>query len=269
MNVNVSRLLLVSALSLSSLLVFQSVDAQEVADPTKMTVASSLNQNEDETLNELLNLHPTTSRELMKENVEEYAASKSISQEQAMVEMLNYAKDSLSPPPELQSQGKSSGKGGHGQADRKLKRADRSGDIFVTSSWTGPVNHGHVGIYVSRNRIVEAPGMDEQHKFLKSRNVKYDKVKVYPGAVLQKVEVNAKSRQIAARRARKMYVGREYNAKGFAVNKVESKKLNCSQLVWLSYFNGAGVDLDSDGGPGVYPFNIYHSKLTKTYWTVQ
>ena len=43
----------------------------------------------------------------------------------------------------------------------------------------------------------------------------------------------------------------------------ESDAYNCSELVWKAYKkSAAGIDLDSDGGLGVYPNDIYNSSLT-------
>ena len=41
--------------------------------------------------------------------------------------------------------------------------------------------------------------------------------------------------------------------------------LNCSQLVWYAYKYGAGVGIDSNGGPGVYPHDIVEGSLAHTY----
>jgi uncharacterized protein YycO len=34
---------------------------------------------------------------------------------------------------------------------------------------------------------------------------------------------------------------------------------NCSQVVWVAYYDGAGINLDSNGGPGVDPSDILKS----------
>ncbi|MFV0499865.1 MAG: hypothetical protein ACK5NF_07590 [Bacilli bacterium] len=53
----------------------------------------------------------------------------------------------------------------------------------------------------------------------------------------------------------------------FANNKqftaAEDLKYNCSELVWKAWKTKAGVDLDSNGGSGVYPNNIKDSSRTK------
>ncbi len=41
--------------------------------------------------------------------------------------------------------------------------------------------------------------------------------------------------------------------------------VNCSQLVWLAYREATGIDLDANGGLGVYPTDLTNSALTSTY----
>ncbi len=42
----------------------------------------------------------------------------------------------------------------------------------------------------------------------------------------------------------------------------ESDAFNCSELVWKSYKKSSGIDLDSNGGLGVYPNDIKNSNMT-------
>lgn len=63
-------------------------------------------------------------------------------------------------------------------------------------------------------------------------------------------------------------LGLPYNS-NFAFNKtVRDSKYNCSQLVWASYMNAGNLNLDGNGGPGVYPTNIRDSPYTTTYATL-
>ncbi len=61
-------------------------------------------------------------------------------------------------------------------------------------------------------------------------------------------------------------LGRPYD-KGFSNNKKftssEDEKYNCSELVWKAWKSEVGLDLDSNGGLGVYPNNITNSSRTK------
>lgn len=40
---------------------------------------------------------------------------------------------------------------------------------------------------------------------------------------------------------------------------------NCSKLVWCAYDIAARVDIDSNGGAGVYPRDILNYKYSKVY----
>ncbi|WP_050773454.1 MULTISPECIES: YiiX/YebB-like N1pC/P60 family cysteine hydrolase [Brevibacterium] len=63
--------------------------------------------------------------------------------------------------------------------------------------------------------------------------------------------------------------GKKYSA-NFAVNKkTGSAKMNCSQLVWAAYKASVKIDLDGNGGLGVYPYNIKDSKHTHIYKTIK
>lgn len=59
--------------------------------------------------------------------------------------------------------------------------------------------------------------------------------------------------------------GYNYN---FAFNKdIEADSINCSSLVWAAYMaatNGV-IDLDVDGGPGVYPSEVRDDDQASPY----
>ncbi len=55
--------------------------------------------------------------------------------------------------------------------------ADRKGDIFYTPSSTLGIQHGHVGLYHTRDSIVESiPSTGVRRIFYKSRNVEKNAV---------------------------------------------------------------------------------------------
>lgn len=144
-----------------------------------------------------------------------------------------------------------------------MKNSTYKGDVFYSPSSTlgGMVTFGHSGIYSEKDTIVEAPG--SQYKV---RSAKATGVKVISGAKVQYVNTSQANRNKAADLS-KTFVGRAYNV-NFALNKTKNGNMNCSQVVWVSYKDGAGIDLDSNGGPGVYPSDIRDSKLTITYRTL-
>lgn len=141
-----------------------------------------------------------------------------------------------------------------------LGKGNNTGDIFYTPASTLGYDHGHVGIYSSTSKIIEAPGIGKlSHEILATT------VWVSKGAVKQNVRTAQYRRDAAATHARS-YLNREYNAV-FVNNKKKDGKVNCSQLVWAAYYYGPGIDLDSDGGNTVWPQDIRDSSLTVTYYT--
>jgi uncharacterized protein YycO len=50
----------------------------------------------------------------------------------------------------------------------------------------------------------------------------------------------------------------DYTATATLPLKISERNLHCSEVVWRSY-KAAGIDLDSNGGPLVYPDDIYFS----------
>lgn len=124
--------------------------------------------------------------------------------------------------------------GGGGETNLSNSAA---GDYFYTDG--GAFNHGHTGIYSSSILIVEAPGVHQiAHEIhAKSKNVRR-------GARIMRVKTTAANRTKAAKQSRK-YIGRGYNAAFAFGNKDDKGGMNCSQLVWASWWYGAHIDLDT------------------------
>lgn len=261
---------LATAVSLQSISASaQDIVAPDAAEGTSVSnrttsLESQISTLDDEKLSRLVQLNPTTNKQEMLSQVTEYAKANGLTVSETIDLSLNASNASTQTPPEFAHSGP--GKGG-AVGKRKLEKA-KTGHIFVTSSWLGPINHGHVGLYDTATTVIEATGIDPQFKFHNSRRVSYKNVEVYKGAVIQDVQTSTKNKSKAAQKARKHYVNKPYNAAGFAFNKAESEKLNCSQLVWLAYNTTSKIDLDANGGPGVYPWDIYNSKSTRTYKTL-
>lgn len=143
------------------------------------------------------------------------------------------------------------------KANKKIGTSRNRGDVFYTPSSTLGVNHGHSGIYSYTTKIVEAtPSADVAER-------SYTLVKVASGARKQYVSTSQANRNKAAARAR-TFIGRSYNPI-FAFNKTYRGRMNCSQTVWAAYKSATGIDLDSNGGHGVYPSDILNSRYTVTY----
>lgn len=120
---------------------------------------------------------------------------------------------------------------------------------------------GHVGIYTPGNNIVEAPGTG----FL-SHETWFRNVTVPDGSHQITTVKSAEVQAVAARYASAHLVGLPYNL-AFWNNKGthHPRSVNCSQLVWIAYDASIALDLDYNGGLGVYPWDIYRSDYTVEY----
>lgn len=140
-------------------------------------------------------------------------------------------------------------------------------DIIWTNNPLTPFNH--VGIYTANNKITEALANG-----VKTRTVG-KKMKEYPFITYKVVtKSNGNTRYSLEKRKStaawaKGQVGRSYDT-NFANNKentsASNKKFNCSELVWKAWKFKGKLDLDSNGGKGVYPNNIKDSNRTKVVY---
>nr|QEO74887.1 hypothetical protein [uncultured bacterium] len=154
--------------------------------------------------------------------------------------------------------------GGDCSTKKTVGNARNKGDIFHSHSKTLNYDHDHVGIYYTTKTIVEAPGPGS-----KSKSVTASTLKKCGPVYKMYVDTKQANRDKAANHAYKNFRDLPYDA-NFADNKNKSNgKLNCSELVWKAYEHGANIDLDSDGGKGVYPDNIRDHSKTVTYETIK
>jgi uncharacterized protein YycO len=137
------------------------------------------------------------------------------------------------------------------------------GNIFYSDSETGTINHGHVGIYYKEDLIVESMPK------LGVRKLEAKQKEVSPGAVIKSVNTSDKKRGAAADWAFSR-IGKDGYSNNFATNRLTDHygNKNCSKLVWSSFILKAGLDVDKDGGTGVYPRDIRDSSLTKIVKTI-
>jgi len=209
----------------------------------------------------LQKLNPGVEKGQLIDGARQYAKSQGLSLERALQQSLNEARTSSGQAARLKLAQMASSGGGGGTVN--LGAAQRKGDIFVSPSSTLFVQHGHTGVYYTTSVIVEAPGTGK-----KSRSIATGTYKVGKGAVKQAVSTTQTKRNSSANHAYNKLRGKSYNT-NFAFNKsTTGASMNCSQLVWSAFKVGAGIDLDGNGGPGVYPYNIKDSKLTSTYKTL-
>ncbi|WP_181193405.1 YiiX/YebB-like N1pC/P60 family cysteine hydrolase [Prauserella shujinwangii] len=147
---------------------------------------------------------------------------------------------------------------------KTVGNARNKGDIFHSYAKTAVYKHNHVGIYYTTKTVVEAPG-----KGSKSRSVTASTLKKCGPIYKMYVKAKQSSRDKAANYAYRNYRGKAYDT-NFAFNKSSnSSKLNCSELVWKAYKYAVNIELDSNGGPGVYPNNIKDDGSTVRYATIK
>lgn len=206
-------------------------------------------------LDGLLALNPGMSRADLSRSVDVAAGASGESREVVMKKAIAEARESA------RRAGVAPMSGGGGTVN--LGSATAVGDVFVSPSSTLFIEHGHTGIYRQTGSMVEAPGPG-----LKSRATTTANYKVGKGAVKQHVGVSQAKRNAAAGYAFDSLRGKDYNS-NFAFNRdAYGSKMNCSQLVWAAYTIKAAIDIDSNGGFGVYPYNIKDSGWTTTYQTL-
>ncbi|EPH96833.1 hypothetical protein D920_01998 [Enterococcus faecalis 13-SD-W-01] len=145
-------------------------------------------------------------------------------------------------------------------ANRGVGTANNKGDVFYSIAWTG-INHGHSGIFYTRTSVIHAPGPGRNSRLENSSNP----MGVRGGIQIQSVNTTQTNRNRAADFAYSHLRNRPYDIM-FASNKTTMARLNCSSLVWNAYMrSSAKIDLDRNGGPGVYPADIRDSPRTTTY----
>jgi uncharacterized protein YycO len=148
---------------------------------------------------------------------------------------------------------------GDSDGDRYLV-SSKKGNIYYTDSYTGGINHGHVGMYYKADGIVEATP-DKKGV----GTVKATKRKVYKGAVIQSVSTSTSRKNAAADWAYNR-VGKDGYSYNFTTNRLTGHygDKNCSKLLWSAFLLKSGLDIDKDLGYGVYPRDMRDSNLTTT-----
>lgn len=147
-------------------------------------------------------------------------------------------------------------------------RGNERGDILYYDTSTLGYNHGHVAIFDRPAYLTEAPGGDRRSRTIWRQAPR----KVPRGTRYYTVGTRSDRRDDAAYRAYHKYRGKDYQSR-FWDNKDDGDgKLNCSELVWKAYRylfpEHLRLDLDSNGGKGVYPKDIRDSGHLKRYKTV-
>ncbi|WP_143590720.1 hypothetical protein [Thermoactinospora rubra] len=210
---------------------------------------------DDDAFTRLLQLNPGLSAAELERSMREAAATTGLTYDKAIMTALA----------EAESHARSGGSAGTQSDPSTCNRvyvgtAAYKGDIFYSASSTYGVSHGHTGIYSERAWITEARGSgDLSGEFYYSGRQYCSKIeKMF-------VSTSQTNRDSAGNYASAYLTGKPYNS-NFAWNKGgDISTLNCSELVYKAYKRSVNIDLDGDGGLGVYPNDIKNSSLTVTY----
>jgi len=203
-------------------------------------------------LNSILFVDSQLTREEIIDTITYYAEINSISFEESLTIFYQQAEIQKNNINNLDSRNNNAPSAAPGAARNK-------GDLMYSVASTFGINHGHSAIYYTTSTVVHAigPGVNSR-----SENA-FNKIGRKGGIELQSVSTTAANRNKAANYAYNNLRNKPYD-NVFASNKKTINKLNCSSLVWRAYMH-VKIDLDSNGGPGVYPADIRNSRLTTTY----
>jgi uncharacterized protein YycO len=144
------------------------------------------------------------------------------------------------------------------------------GAIFGHASTTLTFNHGHVGIYYDKNHVIEAPG--KGHVVRKTAVSNRTVAKARDSFVMKVTKSSTNTEKVAEyKRDAAVAEALTWNGKAFNTNFLMNKtgntnKVNCSQLVWLACKDGAGIDLDYNGGSAVMPVDIARHARIRGIW---
>ncbi|WP_040212382.1 hypothetical protein [Clostridium polynesiense] len=147
-----------------------------------------------------------------------------------------------------------------------LGAAKYSGDVFYEPASTFSVQHGHVGIYWTSDIIVESMPATDGNPTNGVRSLNRINKKVEGGSYI--FTFSGVSKDIQNRASNWAYGRRgEKYSYNFATNRLTSYygDKNCSKLVWSAYMVEANLDLDQNGGLGVYPKDILNHSKSSIY----
>lgn len=188
-------------------------------------------------------------KEAIVSEIEKYAKKKNISNDaaesilyDAVIASTSYEDDSISTY---------SSSGG----TVALLNSHRS-DLFYTPGGTG-----HVGLYSTSEKIVEAPGAGYvvTEKSAKNKKVaKTTKIAGVSSTLKGKTRISDRKQQDVVGFARGK-IGSKYAYTLDNKTCTMNQDYNCSQLVWCSFKNGASLNVDASTDMFVTPSDIYHS----------
>lgn len=224
-------------------------------------VIGGIKTNASVVTDEILSLMPGITIEELNQSIKETALSSGKSEDEVSVQILSELKvqEDLTKE-ERASLTTRSSSGGSSSSTYTLGSAKYNGDIFYEPASTFSVQHGHVGMYWTSDVVVES--MPDDGTINGVRSVNRTNKKVESGSKIFTLSGVSASTQNDASNWAYSRIGDKYSY-NFVTNRSTSHygDKNCSKLVWSSYMLKADLDLDSDGGLGVYPKDILrHSK---------
>ncbi|WP_458123237.1 hypothetical protein [Paenibacillus sp. Z3-2] len=131
----------------------------------------------------------------------------------------------------------------------------RKGTFFYQPASTLGLPHGHIGMYYTKTTIIEAANPNDG-----VRSASVANRKVSSGSRIMSTTVTTITKDEAAANWAYGKKGNSYNNNFVSNRSCDGSKFNCSQLVWCAFKQAANIDLDKDGGWGVYPVDIRDHK---------
>lgn len=202
-------------------------------------------------VNDILQMQPELSSSELLSNVNAIAKNTGDTKEAVLKQIHRELKEDIAQGVQEKSEsgkiGTMGGSGGTVSVGNSAK-----GDFFYTASQTAYLNHGHVGMYYSSNTIVESVP-DTGVRTISTTERKVDQ----GDAQVKSVTTSSTNRNNAANWAYSR-VGIDAYSYNFVTNRQTSHigDKNCSKLIWSAYQLNGNLDLDSDGGLGVYPRDV-------------
>ncbi|MDU5967760.1 hypothetical protein V7F95_02840 [Cutibacterium avidum] len=213
----------------------------------------------DTDIDTLVRFTPESTRTDVIEGVESLAGQRHESPEQTaeflVAEVTREARESGFGSSSTRSSSSSSGR-----CPTHALDANHRGDIMWTAAGpAGVAAWNHVALYTEPHLLTEAPGVGKNTRRIRpkakcvSRNWGRYGLKGIPWSAREKAKTWAYA-----------HLNRPYKKQFWNNKKIEDTHYNCSQFVWAAY-KISGYDLDSDGGPGVYPDDIRNSRYLVHY----
>ncbi|GAA0068684.1 hypothetical protein UT300003_02070 [Clostridium sardiniense] len=210
------------------------------------------------TTDEILSLMPNVTIEELNESITEASKSSNLTKD----EITNQILSELKVQKELTKKEKDLLKTNNASpaATYTLGAPKYNGDIFYEPASTVFVEHGHVGTYWTADTVIESMPK------IGVRSINRRNKQVQKGSKIFTLSGVSAATQNTASNWAHSRIGDKYSY-NFATNRKTSHTgaKNCSKLVWSSYMTKANLDIDANGGLGVYPKDILNYSKSVVY----